>query len=189
MQLCSFVVTDPALALILGVAVAFTGGQTNSVMIDMNEVPPVVRDAAVRAAGSVELVDAAEETSRDGVVYELSGCTAEGEGPQADRPLGAGRNRPGRAEHHLRLADDDRLQVRAGRGQRGCQGGRRPAAQEEGSRHQRVPQERQQEGADRRTAGRRDHEGQLHEALQGQVPQKERRLRRRVRPVLQVTGQ
>ena len=78
MQLRSFVLTHPALAFILGVAVAFTGGQTNSVMIDMNEVPPVVRDAALRAAGSVKLVDAAQETSRDGVVYELGGCTAEG---------------------------------------------------------------------------------------------------------------
>ena len=78
MQLRSFVLTHPALAFILGVAVAFTGGQTNSVMIDMNEVPPVVRDAALRAAGSVKLVDAAQETSRHGVVYELSGCTAEG---------------------------------------------------------------------------------------------------------------
>src|SRR4051794_31793411 len=78
MQLRSSVVTGLALAFILGVAVADTGGKTNSVMIDMNEVPPVVRDAALRAAGSVELVDAARETLRDGVVYELSGCTAEG---------------------------------------------------------------------------------------------------------------
>ena len=34
------------------------------------------------------------------------------------------------------------------------------------------------------TADRLDHEGQLHETLQGQVPEEERRLRRRVRAVL-----
>ena len=60
---------------------------------------------------------------------------------------------------------------------------------QEGARGQRVPQERQQEGADRPDSGRLDHEGELHEALQGQVPEEERRVRRRVRAVLLVTKQ
>ena len=66
-----------------------------------------------------------------------------------DRAVGTGRDRAGRAEHHLGLADDDRLQVRAPRGQRSHGGGRRAAEAQEGARGQRVPQERQQEGADR----------------------------------------
>jgi hypothetical protein len=52
--------------------------ETNSVVIEINEVPPVVRETAIRAAGNVELINAAREMSRDGMVYELSGCTAEG---------------------------------------------------------------------------------------------------------------
>src|SRR5205807_2366948 len=46
------------------------------------------------------------------------GRRPEGEEAEADRAVGTGRNRPRRAEHHLGLAVDDRLQVRAPRGQR-----------------------------------------------------------------------
>ena len=51
---------------------------------------------------------------------------------------------------------------------------------------ERLPPERQEEGADSCAPGRLDHEGQLHAPLHGQVPEEERRVRRHVQEVLQV---
>ena len=56
------------------------------------------------------------------------------------------------------------------------------------SRGQRVPQERLEEGADRRAAGGLDHEGELHAALHGRLPEAQRSLHRGVQAVLQVVA-
>ncbi len=93
----------------------------------------------------------------------------------------------GRAEHHLGLADDDRLQVRADEANAAAAAAVALIKRQEDPGHQRVPQERQQEGADRPSCRCLDHEGELHEALQGQVPEAERRVRRGVQEVLQVS--
>src|SRR5687768_1515574 len=78
MQLRSFFVAGAVLAFTLGAAVTKASGGTNAVTIDMDDVPQVVRDTASRAAGDVELIEVIRELSRDRVVYELSGCTAQG---------------------------------------------------------------------------------------------------------------
>ncbi len=116
------------------------------------------------------------------------GRDPEGQAPEADRAFGSGRIGRGRAEHHLGLADDDRLQVRARRGERGCRRSSRPAQGQEGARCQRVPQERLEEGADRRASGGLDHQGELQAALHGRLPEAQRSLHRGVQAVLQVVA-
>ena len=92
---------------------------------------------------------------------------------------------PGRAEHHLGLADDDRLQVRARRGECGCRRGDRPVQGQEAA-VQRDAAERQEEAARLRHSGDLDHQGELHAAVPRWCPQAERGLLRRVQEVLQV---
>ena len=60
---------------------------------------------------------------------------------------------------------------------------RRPAQGQEAE-DERDPAERRRPGADVRHPGDLDHQGQLQASLHGQVPEEERRLRRRVREVL-----
>ena len=62
-------------------------------------------------------------------------------------------------------------------------GGNCPAARLEAD-DERLPDERQEEGADRDAPGGVDHEGQLHEALHARLAEEERSLRRQVRAVL-----
>ena len=72
------------------------------------------------------------------------------------------------------------------RGQR-CRGsGRRAAQAQEGPGHQRVPQERLEEGADGPVPGGLDHQGELHAALHGRLAEAEPGLHRGVQEVLQV---
>jgi len=78
MQIRSFLAASAALALTLGATVTQTSGGTNAVIIDMDDVPQAVRDAAKNAVGSIELIEAIRDVSRGRVIYELSGCTAEG---------------------------------------------------------------------------------------------------------------
>ena len=64
----------------------------------------------------------------------------------------------------------------------------RDAQGEEDARDQRVPQERVEEGADRRASGDLDHQGELQAALHGRLPEAQRSLHRGVQAVLQVVA-
>ena len=98
----------------------------------------------------------------------------------------AGRDRPGRPEHHLGLADEHRLQVRARRGERGsCRSGRAVQGQEAPKTNATRPNGSKKQPT-LRDPGCVDHQGELHAALHGQVPEAERRVLRGVQAVLQV---
>ncbi len=99
-------------------------------------------------------------------------ATLKAKGLRAHRALGSGRDGAGCPEHHLGLADEHRLQVRARRGER-CRCCRDRPVQGHEAEDEHDAAERQQEDADVRHPGGFDHQGELHPALHGQVPQAE----------------
>ena len=112
-------------------------------------------------------------------------ATLKAKGLKPIAAVGTGRDGPGCPEHHLGLADDDRLQVRARRGERSSCSCRRTVQGQEAA-VELDAAERQQEAADVRHPGDLDHQGELHAALQGRLPEEERGVLRGVQEVLQV---
>ena len=114
-------------------------------------------------------------------------ATLKAKGPRPDRAVGPGRDGSGRPEHHLGLADQHGLQVRARRGERGRRGCGR-AVQGQEAPVQRDAAQQGQEAARLYRPGVLDHQGELHASLPRPLPQAEPGVLRRVQEVLQVTA-
>jgi ABC-type sugar transport system substrate-binding protein len=113
------------------------------------------------------------------------GRRPEGQAPQADPAVRSGHDGAGCPVHPRRLAVGHGLQEGVARGERrGSCRDRTP--QGEDARHERLPVERQEEGADAHAPGHVDHEEELQAALRAEVAEEERSLHRSVQEVLQV---